>query len=178
MGNSNLARISFVERKDAQVVSYSGLKLDPLLKLLTAFKFGKKSKDSKDPGRQPKHVIFSVGLNDRTLAHSTNETNLNKVYLEAVNQFPNSKISFYQQPFDHRLPKTEKEALVQLNAAIQDLCTKHGLNCIAPLPSSKFAVGKHDHIHWTENCANDTVKHLFESLSFFDEPETESPPLN
>ena len=162
IGTSNLARISFVQRKDAQVISYSGLKLNMLLQLLQAFKFGP---NSETPGRQPSHVVFSIGLNDRCLSTSTNETTLRKVYLEARRQFPDSKISFYEQPFDLGLPEKEKKTLVSLNDAIRNLCQAQKLNCIPRIPKAKFAVTDHDMIHWTENCANSTVEHLFDHLN-------------
>ena len=174
LGTSNLARISFVERKDAQVISYSGLKLEPLRKLLAAFKFGK---DSKDAGRQPSHVVISVGLCDKGFSHKSNRINLTKVIHEAKRQFPKSKISFYQQPFDPRLSTDDKNTLEKLNGAIEELCKAHDLNCIPRLPKNKFAV-VNDQIHWTEDCANATVEHFFQHLKLEPESETEPEPLN
>ena len=164
LGTSNLARVSFVARRDAQVVSYPGLKIDSLLKLLTAFQFGPKSKD---PGRQPSHVVLSVGINDRGLAPATNHVNIKKVIQEAKRQFPESKISVYQQPFDSKLTKKEKDTLVNLNETIEKECKSHNLNCIRKIDRVKFAIAPsgNDLIHWTEDCANATVDHFFNCLN-------------
>lgn len=163
LGTSNLARISYVGRRDAQVVSFPGLKLDLLLKLINAFQFGT---DSPSPGQQPSHVILSVGINDRDLSASTNEINLKKVVQAAKRQFPDSKISLYQQPFDPSLSEKQRKTLTSLNDAIEKQCQSHGLNCIPRVAKSKFATaGGNDLIHWTENCANATMEHLFQSLN-------------
>ena len=163
LGTSNLSRISFVSRRDTQVLSYPGLKLAQMVMLLKAFAFGPKSSN---PGRQPSHVILSVGINDRGLSPSTNEVELKKVIQEAKRQFPESKIGIYQQPFDQNLSSKEKSTLKEFSDTVQKQCKAQGLNCIPKIPQSKFAVvGRNDHIHWTENCANATVEHFFEHLN-------------
>ena len=163
LGDSNLARISFVNKiYNAQIISYSGLKLDLLLKLLQNFKFGPKSSN---PGVQPSQVIFSVGLNDRDLSDSTNGVNLKKVFNEAKRQFPNSKIGFCLIPFDSNLPVKQRETLDNLNAAIQELCEKENLNCIPRVPRNKFSTTLKDPIHWTENCANAIIEHTLAHLN-------------
>ena len=163
LGTSNLARIFFVGRRDAQVLSYPGLKLAQMVMLLKAFQFGPKSSN---PGQQPSHVIFSIGINDRGLSPSTNEVELKKVVQEAKRQFPDSKIGIYQQPFDQNLTVKEKSTLKDLSDAVQKQCSTHGLKCIPRIPKSKFAVvGGKDQIHWTEDCANATVEHFFEHLN-------------
>ena len=163
LGTSNLGRITFVARRDAQVVSYPGLKIENLTKLLNAFQFGH---GSDNPGRKPSHVVLSVGINDRGLADSTNGISLRKLMLAAKKQFPDSKISIYQQPFDPRMSSDERKSLKHLNDTIQGLCSSLGLNCIPVIPKPKFSVvGGKDLIHWTENCANATVEHFFANLN-------------
>jgi len=162
LGTSNLARVSFVNRRDAQVVSYPGLKLYMMTKLLAAFKFGSKSTN---PGQQPSHVIFSIGINDRNSAPATFKTELKKLINEAKRQFPDSKISIYQQPFDQKLSRDETLNLTEFNAFVEQICKSKGLNCIPRLPKAKFAVTPRDPIHWTENCANATVDHFFAHLN-------------
>ena len=164
LGDSNLARISFVKRRDAHVISYSGLKFDSLLKLLQNFQHGSKSSN---PGVQPSQVIFAVGINDRGLSDSTNAVNLKKVFNEAKRQFPNSKISFYSTPFDNRLKPECKKTIENLNKAIEELCGKEKLNCIPKVPRARFNTSSTDnsHIHWTEDCANATIEHILNHLN-------------
>ena len=163
LGDSNLARVSFVKRRDAQVVSYPGLNLRKMTSLLENFKFGHKSDN---PGRKPSHVVFSVGLNDRGCAPSTSEISLTKLMNRAQQEFPGSKISFYKQPFDLGLKTDEKLALKSLNNAIETKCKAKSLNCIPALPESKFKVaGRNDMIHWSEDCANATIDHIFDHLN-------------
>ena len=162
LGDSNLARISFVNNRNAQVVSYSGLKLDLLLRLLQNFKFGPKSDN---PGRTPSQVVFSVGINDKELKDSTNEINIRKVMNEARRQFPGSKISFCLISFDKKLSSNHKKTLDNLNDAIKALCDKEELNCIPKVAERKFETVSKDPIHWTENCANATIEHIITHLN-------------
>ena len=162
LGDSNLARATKVQRSDAQVVSYSGINLLKMFRLLENFKFGQ---SSANPGRKPKHVILSVGLNDRGLKPSTNEVSLNKLINRTRQEFPDSKISIYQQPFDHRLGNDEICSLRALNDAVRTKCVSQGHNCIPALPKSKFKVNNSDKIHWTEECANSTLEHIFNHLN-------------
>ena len=162
LGTSNLSRIPFVNRRDAQICSYPGLKLAEMHKLLCGFKFGP---GSTDPGMKLKHVVFSVGLNDRSCAASTNEVNLKKVLNEAKRQFPGSKISFYQAPFDERLHQKEIDTVRTFNGAMQTICDKEGMLCIPKVPRNKFATERHDPIHWTGDCALATLDHIFDHLN-------------
>lgn len=163
-GDSNLARISFVKSRDMQIVSFPGLKLDLLLKLLQNFKYGAKSGN---PGIQPSHVGFVVGLNDRGLSAATNEVNLKKVFKEAKRQFPNSKISFYAIPFDSRLKKEWIAGIEKLNDVAKTICAKEGFNFIEKIPRAAFATCRMDksHIHWSEDCANATIEHIRSHLN-------------
>ena len=162
LGDSNLGRASKVKRDDAQVVSYPGINLLKMFRLLENFKFGR---NSSNPGRMPKHVVFSVGLNDRGCKPSTNEVSLNKLISRARQEFPASKISIYQQPFDHRLDKDEISSLKALNSAVETKCEAQGHNCIPALPRTKFRVNSSDRIHWTEECADATIEHIFSTLN-------------
>ena len=161
LGDSNLARISYVNRPDAHLISYSGLNLWRLLILLQNFNHGIKSSN---PGVQPSRIIFVVGINDRNQAVSSNGINLNKVFNEAKKQFPNSKITFYSIPYDQNLGSESIEKIKKLNEAIEKLCKK---DCIPKIPIKKFATcpKDKDHIHWTEDCANATLEHIFAHLN-------------
>ena len=162
LGTSNLSRISFVKRRDVQILSYPGLSLHYLLKILASFKFGP---GSPAPGLKPSHVVLSVGLNDRTGAPSTNETNIKKVLIETEKQFPGSKISVCQIRYSSDLPAKEINAIKQMNACFQKECEARGMKFIPGVPFRKFAVHPKDNIHWTENCANSTIEHIFDHLN-------------
>lgn len=162
LGDSNLGRASKIERVDAQVVSYSGINLLKMVRLFENFKFGK---NSNNPGRSPKHVVLSVGLNDKGCKPFTNEVSLNRLLSRVKQEFPGSKISLYQQPFDRRLDKNEIATLEALNDAFRTKCEAQGHNCIPALPKSQFKVIDNDKIHWTEECANMTIQHIFDNLN-------------
>ena len=163
LGDSNLGRASFVQRKDAQICSFPGLKLQSLIKLLENFKFGPKSQN---PGRIPSHVVLSVGINDRGLSPNTTNVTVQKVINKAKAEFPGSKISFYQIPFDTRMTEEEKSNLESLNNAIESHGRAKGCNVIPALPKQKFSLAKQtDLVHWSENCANATIDHFFEHLN-------------
>lgn len=164
LGTSNLSRISFVKRRDAQILSYPGLKMDYLLKLLSNFKFGPASAA---PGLKPTHVVISVGLNDRLLAPTTNEVNIRKVLNEAKRQFPGSKISFHQIRFNSKLPANQIETIRKFNDAIERISRSEGLKFIPGIPLNKFATDPKDktNIHWSEDCANRTIEHIFDHLN-------------
>ena len=164
LGDSNMARPSNFKRDDVQIASYSGCNLSKMHKLIENFKFGS---FSENPGRKPSHVVFSIGLNDRGLADSTILMSLKKLILAAKAEFPDSKISFYQQPFDSRLKQQEKSALTTLNDSIETLCKSHACHCIPPLPTRMFKVCNSESykIHWTSDCANATMNHFFKHLN-------------
>ena len=162
LGDSNLSRVTEVRRRDAQIVSYPGLKLDHLLKLLQRFKHGS---DSQNPGMKPSRVVFVVGVNDRGLAHSTNDLNMKKVINEASKVFQGSNILILQNQFSDRLSREEKDVLRKLNETITFLSNKKAIDFIPPLDKKKFQSTWHDNIHWTERCANLTIDHIFQFLN-------------
>lgn len=162
LGDSNLSRVSWVDRHDAQVFSYPGLKLHQLLLLLQSFKFGF---GSPNPGRKPSKLVLSVGINDRGLAPSSNAVTLRKVVNEAKRIFPDTKICLAQIQCSDRLDPSDKRSISALNNEMKELSsTKTGITCIPPLPKSKFRVVR-DNIHWTEDCANATMNHFFSHLN-------------
>ena len=163
LGTSNLSRITKVDRHDAQIASYPGFKLDHLLRLLQGFKYGP---GSKDPGLKPSKVVIVAGLNDRTNAQSTNETNLKKVLNKLAECFPGSKILVLQHRFSSDLVLREQSTILKLNEAIALSCSKkEGIDFIPPIPLEKFQVSSNDHIHWLPNCANFTLQHIFQHLN-------------
>lgn len=162
LGDSNLSRISWVGRPDAQVVSYPGLKLSQLLLLLQGFKFGF---GSPNPGRKPSRVILSVGLNDRGLSPSTNKITLKKIVNEALRIFPGAQICLSQIQHSDSLDSSDKRTISILNDDMKNIAEfKANVLCIPALPKSKFKVGR-DNIHWTEDCANATLNHFFQHLN-------------
>ena len=165
LGSSNFRRIENVDRSDAQIVSYSGLKLDTLLKILKAFKYGK---SCENPGQKPAHLIIMAGINDMRLCRSTNKQNICKIYQAAKDAFPDTKISFCQIPMsqsDKHFSDLERDIIDDLNREIAAFCENKHLNCIPKLNEEDFEVDPEDHIHWTPTCADKTIKHIFDHLN-------------
>ena len=161
IGSSNFSRIPGITRSDAQILSYPGLKLQSLLHLLRFFNYGP---GSSNPGRKPKKVVFSCGLNDRSLAPSTTEASLRKIIIEAQRMFPGSEIYLAQIAFSSKLPSFEQDNLRFFNDKMKTLANKTNVKCIPCIPASQFELGK-DHIHWTEKCALAHLDHFFQHLN-------------
>lgn len=163
LGASNLARITVSRRSDAQIVSYPGLRLDHLLRLLQGFKYGT---GSQDPGLKPSKVVINVGINDRERSISTNDINLKKVLNRLVDVFPGSKIFMLLNQYSDKLRENDRTALGKLNDSIVLHCSKkENVDFIRQLAPSKFQVSPNDYIHWTEQCANTTLEHIFRHLN-------------
>ena len=80
IGTSKFSRILWVSHDDAQILCYLSLKLQSLMHLFNFFKYGP---GSPNPGRKPRKVVISCGLNDKTLAPSTEDVALRKIINEA-----------------------------------------------------------------------------------------------
>lgn len=161
LGTSNLSRIEQVRRTDVQVVSYPGLQLSHLLKILMAY-----SPNPRDPGMKPTKIVISAGINDRGFAPSTNETNMKKVVNRLRDLFPESKIFIAQHRYSDKLTTSEKNTLDKLNENIVLTCSnKSNVDFIPPIPRSAFQIGPNDHIHWTATCANFTCHHYLRHLN-------------
>ena len=145
----NFTRIPWVSRDDAQILYYPGLKLQSLLHLFIFFKYGP---DSPNPGRKPRKVVISCGLNDKTLAPSTTNVALGKIINKAKRIFPGSEIYLAQIAFSSKLPISEQNNLKIMNDKIKSLATQANIKYIPCIPANKFEVGS-DNIHWKENCA-------------------------
>ena len=120
LGDSNLSRVSWVGQSGAQVLSYPGLKLNTLFRLLKGFRHGN---GSPNPGRIPSKIVFSVGINDRDLAAQTNSVQLRKVVNEALHIFPKSRIFLANIQYCQSLPKKEKDTLSNLNDEMNSLAS-------------------------------------------------------
>ena len=105
IGTSNFSRHPWVSRDDAQILSYPGLKLQSLIHLFNFFKYGP---DSPNPGRKPRKVVISCGLNDKTLAPSTTDVALGKIINKAQQIFPGSEIYLALIAFSPKLPTSEQ----------------------------------------------------------------------
>ena len=161
LGTSNLSRIEQVRRTDVQVVSYPGLQLSHLLKILMAY-----SPNPRDPGMKPTKIVISAGINDRGFAPTTNETNMKKVVNRLRDLFPESKIFIAQHRYSDKLTTSEKNTLDKLNENIVLTCSnKSNVDFIPPIPRSAFQIGPNDHIHWTATCANFTCHHYLRHLN-------------
>ena len=163
LGTSNFRRIEEVKRDDVQVVSYSGMKLDHLIKIIDAFAYGPKSLN---PGMQPAHVITMCGLNDMNLGKGTNKVNISKLYSALKKQFPNSKLSLCQLPMEREAFSAQQvDTIRELNNEIQSFCDTHSIQCIPRIDRSEFEVDPADPIHWTPTCANKTIEHILAHLN-------------
>ena len=136
-------------------------KLQSLLHLFNFFKYGP---DSPNPGRKPRKVVISCGLNDKTLAPSTTNVALAKIINKAKRIFPGSEIYLAQIAFSSKLPISEQNNLKIMNDKIKSLATQANIKYIPCIPANKFEVGS-DNIHWTENCALAHLEHFFDHLN-------------
>ena len=159
IGTSNLKRIENVERNDAQILSYSGLKLGQLERMLNNFQHGN---TSNNPGMKPAHVIIMAGICDMNLKFRTNKGNISKIYSAINRQFTGCKVSFCQIPMKENLFTHEQSKSIRdLNEAIQHFC-KDEHNCIPVIED--FEVDPAEPIHWTPKCADRIIKHIFDHL--------------
>ena len=162
-GTCNFNQIENIDRDDAQIISYSGMKFDHLIKMLDSFKFGP---ESRTPGMQPADVVIMAGLYDMKLSKCTNKSNISRLYSAARKQFPNSRISFCQVPMKKdKFTKEQCGTIDDLNREIKIFCEKHEANCIPKIPLTDFEVDPADPIHWTPTCADKTIKHIFDNLN-------------
>ena len=162
LGDSNLSRVTWIGRSDAQVVSYPGLKLMSLFALLKGFKFGS---GSPNPGRKPGKVVLSAGINDKASSPGTNKISLQKVVNMAMKIFPGSQICLAQIAYSATLDITQRCTIKALNAEMEFIASKKPcVSCIPLIPKPKFKVIR-DNIHWTEDCANATINHFFDHLN-------------
>ncbi len=163
LGTSNLSRISKVDRQDAQILSYPGLTLSLLLKLLQGFKYGA---SSDNPGLKPSKIVVVAGLNDRGYSPSSNEVSMKKVISELARHFPGSQILILKNRYSDRLRAHEQQTIGLLNDFITTYSRKKsGVDAIPPIDLKKFEVNHTDNIHWTEPCANYTLNHIFRHLN-------------
>ena len=161
IGTSNFSRIPWVDNDSCQILSYPGMKLQNLLRLVSNFQHGIKSSD---PGRKPSKILVMCGLNDRNLAPVTNEITMKKIVKELERQFPGSKIYLAEIPYSNALSSREKDTIEALNKVIRTLGSKEGIESIPRIHFSKFRVGS-DNIHWTENCARIHFNHFLQHLN-------------
>ena len=161
IGTSNFSRIPWVDNDSCQILSYPGMKLQNLLRLVSNFQHGIKSSD---PGRKPSKILVMCGLNDRNLAPVTNEVTMKKIVKELERQFPGSKIYLAEIPYSNALSSREKDTIEALNKVIRTLGSKEGIESIPRIHFSKFRVGS-DNIHWTENCARIHFNHFLQHLN-------------
>ena len=114
IGTSNFSRISWVSRDDAQICAiqasnfipysnstFSNTALAPLILV-----------------ENPRKVVISCGLNDKTLAPSTADISLCKIINEAQRIFPGSEIYLAQIAISSKLPTSEQNDLKILNDKI------------------------------------------------------------
>ena len=120
IGTSNLARIEEVKQDDVQVISYSGLKINQLTKLVDAFQYGP---NSQRPGMQPTHVSTMVGICDMDMSPKTNKIAISNLYSALKRQFPNSKLHFCQVPMKKELFSAKQRGTIdEFNRDLKLFC--------------------------------------------------------
>ena len=169
IGAEYFAHITKLDRMDAQILSYPGLTLDKLKHLLENFEFAPGSQDGVRKSYKPNHVIISVGIDDRHCSSSTNSIALKKIIQLAKKKFEGSKISFYQNRFSDKLPKIERDRLLELNNYMKVECEKQMIKVIQPVATALFEIDPSDlkHVKWTEKCANSTITHIIDTALRF-----------
>ena len=155
-GDSNLSRVTCSPNPNVQIDSYPGAQIRHIKKLVDEYK-GTQS---------PKHMIVSIGINNRANnPKSTLITELRKMVSSLKNKFPHSKIYIPEINIPSRILKLHQDNLKALNHALRNL--NKDINIIPPLADSKFHISPTDNtgIHWTNATANEFIKHCIMHLN-------------
>ena len=124
-------------------------------------------KDSQ-PQLSPKHVILSVGINNRSNSASTHHDQLKRVVSLAQKTYPNAHIYIPQVNYAFSLTQKERASLDSLNSLIMEFSgTNKKFHTISKLPSNLFNIGPKDpyKIHWTNSTAESMLTHWLQSLN-------------
>ena len=165
IGDDNLSIPSEVDRDDVQIVSFPLLTTHKLGLLLESFRFGR---DSADPGQIPTDVFFSLGLENRGSATSTNNNEISKVLRVARSIFPGAKIRFCKVPHSDKIPESQAKVLKLFNDSVEKRCeNQNNAESVPCIPSDQFEVDSHDTfaLKWSQRCANAMMKHYLDSLN-------------
>ena len=112
-------------------------------------------------GFRPRHLILALGSNDRNNKPPTIRIHIDKILKTAHNKLPGTKIHMAQLNVSDSLPLVQQSTLHSLNSHLR---AKWPHVALPPLPDNKFDLDD-DGIHWTEQCANDTLDHLLNCLN-------------
>ena len=124
-------------------------------------------KDSK-PQPGPKHVILSVGINNRGNNASTHRDQLKRVINLAEKTYPNAHIYIPQINYTSELKPEVRASLDSLNSLIMELTgAKKMLHTIPKLSSNLFNIRPNDtqKVHWTYSTAESMLAHWLQSLN-------------
>jgi len=163
MGDSNLERFDRLKVSasmgSVDCHSYPGAKLvhfsDHILKL-------------PQPQVGPRHVILSVGLNNRTNRPSTHRDQLKRVINLAQKMFPNARIYIPQINYASDLAQEERASLDSLNSLLMESCgTNQKFHTIPKLSPHLFKISVNDgyRIHWTDSTKESILSHWFQYLN-------------
>ena len=140
IGDSNLSNIKEVRqtmKNQVQIISYPGARFEDLYEIL---------KNMPNPILQVKHLILSVGINNRGQnANATSNKHIGNLYFQATKKFPNAKI--YYPHIGHRLSSDrEMQNLQDFEWTWRNLGS-------TILPSVSVTRTTSDGIHWTPETA-------------------------
>ena len=115
----------------------------------------------------PKNIIVNVGINDRnSKADATATNNLTTMATKIATKYPSSDIYLTQINYSDKLTTMEKTNLDAINKTMLYLETQQTqIHVIDKLNDSTFETKSKDNIHWTENTANDMIRHWLSSLN-------------
>ena len=106
-----------------------------------------------------KHVILSVGINNRDSKSSTAVDNLRRLRTAANRLFPAAEIYLCEINYSAKLRTIQKDNLDRINDAIR---TNRTCNHIPRMPAQIRC--ERDPIHWTEDSANQLLVHWLSNL--------------
>jgi hypothetical protein len=162
LGDSNVKRATRNDSKchSIEIHSFPGAKLCSFEKMLRA----------KSPIQDgPEKVIISVGINNRDNQPMTHKAQSKSLMELASKKFPTADIYIPQVNIPSKLQPNQKTSLQALNANIHELASKsRKFKTLPTLPHRKFKIDPKDtkyQIHWTEETANEMLKHWLQHLN-------------
>lgn len=168
IGDSNVKNMTHApaDIKSIEIHSYPGAKP---MHFTTMFKTNQFSHNTKK-------VILSVGINNRANQKKTNDEQLAKMMSAYSKWLPNTKKAITHIQFDRtKLDICEGIMIDKMNTTLRELCQKHNIAFLPPVPEEEFETKQHDkdHIHWTKDTADRILCHW--TLNWLRPPRTVQP---
>ena len=159
IGDSNLSNISKsrTSSKDLDICSYPGAKF---------YSFTKFLKETTKTFAHVKHLVLSIGINERdNHPKATSLPNMRKLLAAAHSVFPEAKIYLASLQWDpKRITSSQDANLNSLQDGFKDL---KQVRLIPTLAHSKFEIQRSDQygVHWTMETGNDMLDHWLQHLN-------------